>query len=101
MLLDGKSEVVGVFPSQPTYKAVEDAVREGRKLNPWKSPPRILGGSEPAPPPLPKSLSGALSDEQIEAMDTAEVRRALLALNLPSSGRMSTLKQRLKEAQQN
>lgn len=101
MLLDGKSEVVGVFPSQPTYKAVEDAVREGRKLNPWKSPPRIPGGSEPAPPPLPKSLSGALSDEQIEAMDTAEVRRALLALNLPSSGRMSTLKQRLKEAQQN
>lgn len=72
---------------------------QGRVLNPWKAAPRILGGSEPAPPPLPASLSGRMSDEQIEAMDTAELRRALMALNLPSSGRMSILKDRLRAAQ--
>ncbi|KAG0576040.1 hypothetical protein KC19_5G050400 [Ceratodon purpureus] len=101
MSSDGTDAVIGVFPAQPTYKEIETAVKEGRIRNPWKAAPRILGGSEPAPPPLPKSLSGALSDAQIEAMDTAEVRRALMALNLPSSGRMSTLKERLKEAQRN
>lgn len=101
MSSDGTADVIGVFPAQPTYKELENAVREGRIRNPWKAAPRILGGSEPAPPPLPKSLSGTLSDAQIEAMDTAELRRALMALNLPSSGRMSTLKERLKKAQQN
>lgn len=100
MSSDGTDDVVGVFPAQPTYKEIESAVKEGRIRNPWKAAPRILGGSEPAPPPLPKSLSGALSDAQIDAMDTAEVRRALMALSLPSSGKMSTLKERLKEAQQ-
>lgn len=74
---------------------------QARKRIPWKALPRMLGGAEPAPPPLPQSLSGAMTDEQIEAMDVQEVRRALMALNLPSSGRMSTLKERLKEAQRN
>lgn len=72
---------------------------QARKRIPWQAPPRILGGSEPAPPPLPKSLSGFLSDEEIEEMDVVAVRRALMALDLPSSGRIAVVKARLKDAQ--
>jgi hypothetical protein len=32
-------------------------------------------------------------------MDKSELRRALMALDLPSSGKVETLKQRLKDAQ--
>ncbi|CAK9193175.1 unnamed protein product [Sphagnum jensenii] len=99
MAADGTSEMIGVFPAQPIYKDLEKLVSEARKRIPWKAPPRILGGSEPPPPPLPSSLSGALSEAQIEEMDVQAVRRALMALNLPSSGRLATLKDRLKEAQ--
>jgi hypothetical protein len=99
MAADGTSEMIGVFPAQPIYKDLEQLVSEARKRIPWKAPPRILGGSEPPPPPLPSSLSGGLSEAQIEEMDVQAVRRALMALNLPSSGRLATLKDRLKEAQ--
>ncbi|CAM6125205.1 unnamed protein product [Calypogeia fissa] len=96
---DGTSEMIGEYPEKPSYKALEPLVAEARKRIPWKAPPRILGGSEPAPPPLPKSLSGYLSDAEIDEMEVAEIRRALMALGLPSSGRVVTLKDRLKEAQ--
>ncbi|OAE22787.1 hypothetical protein AXG93_2035s1710 [Marchantia polymorpha subsp. ruderalis] len=99
MAWDGTSELIADTPTQPAYKELEQIVTEARKRIPWKAPPRILGGSEPAPPPLPASLSGALSVEQIDEMDVTAVRRALMALGLPSSGRLSTLKERLIEAQ--
>ncbi|KAJ7547776.1 hypothetical protein O6H91_08G104000 [Diphasiastrum complanatum] len=99
MAWDGTSEIIAIVPERPSYKQLEELVTKARKRIPWKSPPRILGGSEPAPPPLPSSLSASLSDEQIEAMDSVAIRRALMALNLPSSGRIAILKDRLKEAQ--
>ncbi|KAG6546740.1 hypothetical protein Mapa_011929 [Marchantia paleacea] len=99
MAWDGTSELISDTPTQPSYRDLEQLVTEARKRIPWKAPPRILGGSEPAPPPLPASLSGALSVEQIDEMDVTAVRRALMALGLPSSGRLSTLKERLIEAQ--
>ncbi|KAH7447390.1 hypothetical protein KP509_01G104600 [Ceratopteris richardii] len=97
---DGSSDLIGCQAQQPTYKELEVLVAEARKTIPWKQYPRMLGGSEPAPPPLPKSLSGPLDDDAIEQMDKMELRRALIALNLPTSGRLDTLRQRLKEAQQ-
>eukprot|EP01018_Ginkgo_biloba_P007321 Gb_21071 [translate_table: standard] len=74
---------------------------KARKRIPWRAPPRIAGGSEPAPPPLPKSLSSFLTDEVIVQMDKISLRRALIALNLPTSGKIETLRERLKEAQEN
>ncbi|XP_024520567.1 uncharacterized protein LOC112342666 [Selaginella moellendorffii] len=99
MSWDGNSELLGKFPNQPTYKELESLVSQARKAMPWKAPPRMLGGSEPAPPPLPKSLSAPLTADEIDAMEAAAVRRALIALGQPSSGRISTLRERLKEAQ--
>mgnify|MGYP000503492599 CR=1 FL=1 len=59
----------------------------------------MLGGSEPAPPPLARSLTEPLSNEEIDGMDKFELRRALIALNLPSSGKVESLKERLRDAQ--
>ncbi|KAL3680232.1 hypothetical protein R1sor_023188 [Riccia sorocarpa] len=109
-LLRQAEEFVDTF--EKTYVLLESRVGEAsnivsgsggvaRKRIPWKAPPRIMGGSEPAPPPLPASLSGALTEQQIEEMDVSAVRRALIALGLPSSGRLSVVKQRLKDAQRN
>ena len=72
---------------------------QARKTIPWKAAPRMLGGSEPAPPPLARSLSEPLSDDEIDVMDKAELRRALMALDLPSSGKVESLRERLKDAQ--
>lgn len=99
MAWDGSSDLIGLQANQPTYKELEKLVSEARKSIPWKAPPRMLGGSEPAPPPLPRSLSDPLSDQEIDEMDKSELRRALMALKLPSSGKLETLRERLKEAQ--
>lgn len=99
MAWDGTSDLIGLTSEQPTYKELEKLVEEARKNIPWKGAPRMLGGSEPAPPPLPKSLAEPLAHHEIEGMDKAELRRALMALNLPTSGKLETLRDRLKEAQ--
>lgn len=99
MAWDGTSDLIGLTSEQPTYKELEKLVEEARKNIPWKGVPRMLGGSEPAPPPLPKSLAEPLAHLEIEGMDKAELRRALMALNLPTSGKLETLRDRLKEAQ--
>ncbi|MCO5610430.1 hypothetical protein L7F22_064667 [Adiantum nelumboides] len=96
---DGTSDLIGWQPRQPTYKELESLVQEARKTIPWKASPRMLGGSEPPPPPLPKSLANFLADHDIEQMDKAELRRALTVYNLPTSGRLDALRERLKEAQ--
>jgi hypothetical protein len=41
---------------------------------------------------------GGLSDADIEAMDAATLRRLLLARGQPASGKMSKLRERLREA---
>ncbi|KAL3697362.1 hypothetical protein R1sor_011438 [Riccia sorocarpa] len=100
MAWDGTSELISDTQTRPSYKELELIVTEARKRIPWQAPPKIMGGSEPAPPPLPSSLSGALTEPQIEEMDVSAVRRALIALGLPSSV-LSVVKQRLKDAQKN
>lgn len=99
MAWDGTSALIGTTVKQPTYKELEQFVMEARKTIPWKAPPRMVGGSEPAPPPLPKSLSRLLSDEEIDEMDKITLRQALIARELPTSGKIETLKERLKDAQ--
>ena len=37
--------------------------------------------------------------QMIDVMDKAELRRALMALDLPSSGKVESLRERLKDAQ--
>lgn len=101
MAWDGTSDLIGTTTKQPTYKELEQLVAEARKRIPWKAPPRIAGGSEPAPPPLPESLSRFLSHEEIDQMDKILLRQALIARELPTSGRIDTLKERLKSAQKN
>ncbi|GLJ28600.1 hypothetical protein SUGI_0563590 [Cryptomeria japonica] len=101
MAWDGTSDLIGTTEKQPTYKELEKFVVEARKRIPWKAPPRMVGGSEPAPPPLPKSLSRLLSDEEINEMDKISLRQALIARELPTSGKIETLKERLKDAQKN
>ncbi|KAI5073154.1 hypothetical protein GOP47_0011167 [Adiantum capillus-veneris] len=96
---DGTSDLIGRQAQQPTYQELERLVEEARKTIPWKGSPRMLGGSEPPPPPLPKSLAKPLTEYEIKQMDKAELRRALMALKLPTSGRLEILQERLKEAQ--
>eukprot|EP00252_Welwitschia_mirabilis_P023727 TRINITY_DN6784_c0_g1_i7.p1 TRINITY_DN6784_c0_g1~~TRINITY_DN6784_c0_g1_i7.p1 ORF type:complete len:266 (+),score=73.14 TRINITY_DN6784_c0_g1_i7:356-1153(+) len=99
MSWDGTSHLIGTTEKQPTYRELEQLVAEARKRIPWKLPPRIAGGSQPAPPPLPKSLAGFLSDEEIDKMDKVSLRQALAARELPTSGKLEALKERLKKAQ--
>eukprot|EP00245_Coleochaete_scutata_P000786 TRINITY_DN1094_c3_g1_i1.p1 TRINITY_DN1094_c3_g1~~TRINITY_DN1094_c3_g1_i1.p1 ORF type:complete len:410 (-),score=51.60 TRINITY_DN1094_c3_g1_i1:37-1266(-) len=97
---DGISHLIHTQRTKPSYKELEPIVAEARKIYPWKAPPRMMG-SEPAPPPNPKQTrdSGLLTDEEIDGMDSVFLRRALMSLNLPSSGRASVLRDRLKAAQ--
>jgi hypothetical protein len=111
---DGSSQLLGApAESEPSYKALEAALEEGRRqklpiFRVARLATRLGGAGEgEAAAAAPAAAAaeggaaaggGALTRADLAAMDAAALRRRLAAAGAPTSGRLDTLRERLAEA---
>jgi hypothetical protein len=117
MSADGSSQLLSSTESEPRYNELDAMITEGRKRKleifelakkasyMYITEEEAVGsgyenedenGGREAPRPAGAAM---MSDADIEALDAASVRRLLAAYGQPTSGKISKLKERLKEVQ--
>ena len=111
MSANGSSQLLGKKDYEPKYQELDSMITDGRlrKLEIFeiaKKATYVFANDddeeqyEDDPDLEERSPPGdILSDADIEALDAASVRRLLLSYGAPASGKLSKLKERLKEAQ--
>jgi hypothetical protein len=120
MAADGSSQLLGTQPAEPTYQELDALIKEGRKkkLEIFEVAKRVTyvytdgsdadaaamqpgGGTAEAPADAADDTevpTASLTDADIEGMDAATLRRRLTRLGQPTSGKISKLRERLREA---
>lgn len=108
---NGGSQLIGAAAYEPKYNELDEMISNGRsrKLEIFeiaKKATYVFASNEDEPEyeededlEERSSPGEILSDADIEALDAASVRRLLASYGCPTSGRLSKLKERLKEAQ--
>lgn len=121
MAANGSSQLIATTPTEPKYSQLDDMISEGRrrKLEIFEIAKKATyvfasedddgGGDGEAEDDDDDGSGGAggegrqgkavavLSDSDIEALDAASLRRLLASYGQPTSGKLSKLKERLKE----
>lgn len=109
MAADGSSQLLATVPNEPKYADLDAMIKDGRAagLEIFKIAQQVTrvvtlpGGDEreeSAVPMAAEAWEGSLSPADVEAMDKASLQRQLTAMGLPTSGKLSKLKERLLEA---
>lgn len=119
MSADGSSQLLGTSLEEPSYNQLDTMITEGRrkKLEIFSIAQKATAVFEPRGEDDDKNEDEEeeegkaaariaarevlLSDADIDALDAASLRRFLASYGHPTSGKLSKLKERLKEAQQN
>lgn len=115
MAADGSSQLIGRQPIiEPTYQELDALIKQGRKnkleiftiaqmvtnvyneLTEGGFGGNVEGEESGGPGSMPEVLSNTNSDD-VDAMDAATLRRMLGAYGEPTSGKISKLRERLKE----
>ncbi|KAL4421315.1 hypothetical protein ABPG75_010606 [Micractinium tetrahymenae] len=105
---NGSSQLLERVDAEPEYKELDAMIKRGRqaKLEIFDiakrataiyADPSASTADDTASSEAEGDLAG-LSDADIEAMDAATLRRLLLGRGLPASGKISKLRERLREA---
>ena len=93
---------LGSFTSEPTYQQLGDAiaayVARGGSTIPSKVAKAAAAGQEQEGGAREGAESDRLTASQVDALDKKTIRLCLSRLGLPTSGKLDTLKQRLKDA---
>lgn len=117
MAADGSSQLLGTSGTEPTYQELEAMIARGRKqkleifevaqrvtyvyaepLYPEDADAGVEAAGEREARAAEDAALGFLSDADIEGMDAATLRRRLAQLGQPTSGKISKLRERLREA---
>jgi hypothetical protein len=114
MSADGSSQLLGTSLEEPTYQQLDEMITEGRnrKLEIFSIAQKATAmyergedddknEADEAEEERTRASREVLSDADIEALDAASLRRLLASYGQPTSGKLSKLKERLKEAQEN
>ncbi|GMH33790.1 hypothetical protein BSKO_01624 [Bryopsis sp. KO-2023] len=113
MATNGANQYLSTFDHKPTYQELDQLLVDARgaKLeifdvarkasavtSAFQGKDEEGGGESKAEAVDSGSIEGRPSDSEIDAMDVTTLRRYLTAKDLPTSGRVVKLKERLKEA---
>jgi Domain of unknown function (DUF1995) len=112
MSADGSSQLLETSLEEPSYQDLDAMITEGRrkKLEIFSIAQKATAMFEPRGEDddkndeeeneEEKARVTKMSDADIDALDAASLRRLLASYGQPTSGKLSKLKERLKEAQQ-
>ena len=108
MSADGSSQLLDTSVEEPTYQQLDAMITEGRKKKleifsiAQKATAMFERGEDDdknEEEEVERGPRRVLGDADIEALDAASLRRLLASYGQPTSGKLSKLKERLKEAQ--
>eukprot|EP00873_Tetraselmis_striata_P008339 jgi/Tetstr1/428603/TSEL_018594.t1 len=109
MAVDGSNQLLGMFDDMLTYKESEDIIQQGRdakleiftravQVSKLQDEGKAAAEGLPVAQVLAEDPSQPLTETIIEAMDAVQIKRALSARGIPTSGKLAVLRKRLKEA---
>ena len=115
MAADGSSQLLQTVEKDPSYKELDTMIQDGRqrKMEIFTIAQKVTymfagdddeevgeGASGQAAEESEEESceSGSMTDADIDVLDAASVRRLLAKYGCPASGKLSKLKERLKEA---
>lgn len=116
---DGSSQMLDTAATEPRYNELDSMILDGRKRNLpifriarlatyvyADNPDNGPGSDDPSSSSQPAAVAaaadggeGVLSDSDIDSLDAASLRRLLASYGQPASGKISKLRERLKEVQ--